>query len=266
MARQSAGPKAQRALDLLTGLYAPAVRERLEAYGLSEDELSRGWRLLEQYARARRGPELPMLGQRAAQRRLDRWENRWFVIADAALSGAFPELHAWLFRGLSRQSGLQVVLYVELLLDRLDQLETPPKQYRREAPLARARLVARGLTREVMLEGRQLIAEAKRSMPLDAVPSRARRSRSNDSAGANAKGRARLAASGAPGATSTVEAAAQGQEEAEAALWRWYLEWSRIARAVIEEPLLLAHLGFSRPGRPRKASPSPDAKPARAGE
>ena len=54
----------------------------------------------------------------------------------------------------------------------------------------------------------------------------------------------------APGGAGAVDHAAR--ENAERALWTWYLEWSGIARTTIKDPCLLRVCGFGMPGRPSR--------------
>ncbi len=47
-------------------------------------------------------------------------------------------------------------------------------------------------------------------------------------------------------------------EEAETAMWSWYLEWSTIARTVINNRRHLRELGFLQPSRSREDEPEPE--------
>jgi hypothetical protein len=148
---------------------------------------------------------------------LDAWENRWFVVAGAVLAAHYPKVHAWLFRKLSRQSGFQVVLSVGILLERLRRLEQGVPQLGEEGARALALLERRGLTPAVLSDAERMIAAVQKLPP-----------------------------------TSSLAQPVLDVDAAEAALWGWYLEWSRIARAVIVEPRLLNHLGLGKRGRPPK--------------
>ena len=50
--------------------------------------------------------------------------------------------------------------------------------------------------------------------------------------------------------------------EAEAAMWAWYLEWSQIARSVINDRGLLRQLGFLRPTSTTSADPTGGSAPS----
>ncbi len=225
MARQKAGEKAYRALDLLTGLYDPKLRRELSAYGLDDEEVEKGWALLKQYAQSRKAARASDDTPERV-RQLDAWENRWFVVSDATLTRAFPKVRAWLFNRLRRQSGYDVVLGVDTFLARIEALEKGVPQLGQEAKQARAHLNKRGLTKAVVQEARVLCDRLREAHKLSD-----------------------------PVCNPEEEAAA------EEALWAWYLEWSGIARSVLTDKLLLNHLGFGKVGRPKgsKKKPSPAA-------
>ncbi len=218
MGRQKAGEKAYRAVDLLTGLYDPDIQSVLSRYGMTDEERERGWGLLKAYAAARRAAPAPNVRWSESLRLLDEWENRWFVVCDAALARSFPDVHAWLFHKLSRQSGTDVVMSTSVLIERLRQLERGIDKLREHGPAALARLRERGVTSAVLDEGKALLKSLQSFEP--------------------------TAPEDAP--------APQKEAEAEQALWNWYLEWSGIARAVLQDKRLLNHIGFGKVGRPRK--------------
>lgn len=219
MARRSAGRKSYRVLDLLSGLEAPEVRSALASHGFSKKELDLGWSLLRRVGRARRPLSPPERSREVVLGPIDAWENRWFVVAAAALSKNHPKAQAWLFRNLTRQRGVEVIVSVMVFTERLRKLESGVKELGDEAKRARELLVRRGLTEEVLAEGERLL-KAAQQLPSDApLP---------------------------PPPTQNVD-------EAEAEMWNWYLEWSQIARAVITEPRLMNHLGLGKRGRPPKA-------------
>lgn len=215
MARQSSGAKAYRALDLLTGFGDPTVRRALEPYGLDKGEVDRGWALLRQLGEARRVPG-PTADNDELLAALDAWENQWFVVCDVALARSFPDVRAWLFAGLARTSGPDLVVSVPILLDRIEKLGQGKPARLKEAKTAYERLRKRGLTSQVLGEAHELLGRLHSFSQVgeDYVPDR--------------------------------------QAKAEQALWDWYLEWSGIARASLKDKRLLNHLGFGRPGRPRK--------------
>lgn len=217
MTRRTAGRKAYQVLDFITGLEDRTVRDALGGHGLADDDLDRGWELLRGLGRARRPAPPPGPSDAEVFGPLDAWENRWFVIADAVLAAHHPKVHAWLFRGLRRSRGVQVVVGVGVFVERLHRLEQGVAALGKEAAVARALLARRGLTQELVAEAEQHLAVVKHGPKLPPLTE--------------------------PGPTF---------DAAEAALWSWYLEWSRIARTVISEPRLLNHLGLGKRGRPRK--------------
>lgn len=146
---------------------------------------------------------------------LDAWENLWLPIADATLNARMPAVHAEVFKNLRQTSGLEVVIGVRTFLERLDALARSDDPTRRAA---RELLRARGLTDAVLDEARALIARIEQAESAPASP---------------------------PICT-------EAQEEA---MWRWYKEWSAVARVVLTDRRHLNALGFSRT--------KPGADPAR---
>jgi hypothetical protein len=221
MARRTAGRKAYRVLDFLSGLEDEEIREALGGHGFSDADLERGWELLRGVGQARQPAPPPSLSDREVTGAIDAWENRWFVVADAALATHHPKVHAWLFRGLTRQSGFQVVFSVGVLIERLRKLDQRVAGLGKEAAEARALLHKRGLSDAVLADAERMIAEVQQGPPL---PKR--------------------------------QTPARDVDAAEASMWNWYLEWSRIAQAVLSEPRLLNHVGLGKRGRPPKQGAS----------
>jgi len=220
MGRQKAGKKAYQALDLLTGLYDPDIQGILARHGLGEAERERGWQLLRAYAESRRAAPARSTAETDERlKQLDAWENRWFVVSDAALLNAFPQAHEWLFRRLKRSSGFDVMVTTVVFVERLRKLEQGVAELGEQGPHARERLRQRGLTDDVVSEAEALIR-------LIQVP---------------------------PDMRSAPERSIEKEAAAEQALWTWYIEWSGIARAVLPEKRLLNHIGFGKVGRPRKS-------------
>ena len=133
----------------------------------------------------------------------------------ATIERRFPAIYAVLFRNLSQTTGAGVAISVRTLIDRLEQMAAGQGDYGSDGTLAAKTLEARGLTAAALAEPRAL---------LDRL--------------------ANMATNG-PGATDAEVAAA---ERAEASLWGWYLEWSRIARVAVTSRLLLKRLGFLQGG------------------
>ncbi len=218
MGRQKAGNKAYRAVDLLTGLYDPDIERILAPHGMTDEERERGWGLLKAYAAVRKAAPAANVRYTETLRLLDAWENRWFVVCDAALAHSYPEVHAWLFNKLSRQSGTGVVLSTSVLIDRVGELERGVAELGEQAQAAAARLRERGVTSDVLSEGNALLEELQAFGPEQPQQTRS----------------------------------PEKETQAEQALWNWYLEWSGIARAVLQDKRLLNHIGFGKVGRPKK--------------
>ncbi len=209
------GRKAHRLLDFLVGLGDPHARRALERHGFTQAELDDGW------ARLRALSEAPVVVRERSTvpSELDDWENRWFPIVDVVLRTRHPRVHEVVFRNLHQTEGPEVLVSVRTLLDRLDVIGRPEKK---------------GGLGEAGREARDLLA---------------RRGLSEDALG---RARALLASLEEPPAEDAPVADPEARARAEERLWNWYLEWSGIARAVIEERSVLASLGFRRSGRKRK--------------
>ena len=108
--------------------------------------------------------------------------------------------------------GPEVAITVRTFVDRYDELVAADQKYGAEGPKAQQLLNNRGVTAAV-------VAEAKAM--LDALTHVAQ-----------------------PAEPASAEAEAAQLEEAEAAMWAWYLEWSKVARVAIKQRLLLKELGF----------------------
>ncbi len=199
--------KAERVLHLLLGLRNPRVAGPLAACGFTERDYDQGWELLKGIAQHRLDPVVAKSDNPRLVKQLDTWENRWFPIARASLEFRYPEAHGYLFGKLHQTSGVDVAVGVGVFLERLEAL---PKQRRvKDAAAARQLLERRGLHAEVIAEAQAL---------LDRVRSFSK-----------------------PPAPRVTPAEAHDAEEA---LWRWYREWSTIARTVISDRRLLRELGF----------------------
>ncbi|MCC6873456.1 MAG: hypothetical protein IT378_04030 [Sandaracinaceae bacterium] len=210
MAKLTLGQKAQRVLTFLLGLRSLRVAMVLRAYGFDEDELARGWALLRQLT-ANRLASLPPVSDPRLVRELDAWENKWFPIAEVVLRTNHPAIADEVFLNLAQTSGPEVVVGVATFVQRLDALEGRGG----EAARARALLERRGLNEDSLAQARALLAQVNSLAPAEE------------------------------------EAAPEDGEadEAENAMWNWYLEWSGIARVAIQDRRLLRTLGFLRTAR-----------------
>lgn len=219
MAKLRVPQKAQRVLELLIGLGHPQVRDALARHGFTEADLDDGWARLRALSSVTNllAPELPS-AQLVAD--LDGWENRWFPIVEVVLRTHHPRARELVFHNLRQTEGSEVVVSVAILLDRIEALPRPPAEggLGEEGRRARALLRTRGLTDEVTGSARALLARVGAPPP---TGDRARASR-------------------------------EARAAAEQHLWSWYLEWSAIARAAIQDRRLLASLGFRRRGKPAR--------------
>ncbi|MFO0672657.1 MAG: hypothetical protein U0235_24100 [Polyangiaceae bacterium] len=201
----------------MLGVRDQQIASVLKRYGFSEAELQEGWRLLAE-AGASTSATWATADTEATLEALDAWENQWFPIVQATLERRFPTIHAAVFRNLAQTTGAEVAIGVRTLLDRLATMAKGQGEYGPDGIAARKTLETRGVTEATLAEPRAL---------LDRL--------------------ARIADNG-PGLSPSDVAAADAADEA---MWNWYLEWSRIARAVVSGRVLLRRLGFLQGGYAR---------------
>ena len=213
MARLTIGQKATRVLEILMGLSNRRAAWRLAAHGMMPADVDRGWQLLRELTRGRLDlSALPTEPDPKLLLVLDAWENQWFPIVGASLRTRFPAVYAFVFNNLTQTDGAEVILSVGTLLERIDALGTLA-----QGAEARALLVQRGLTEPVLADARRLLADLGTF----------------------------------DGSFDPTRSVSEADELArETALWDWYLEWSTIARAVVDDRTALRALGFlsGRPG------------------
>jgi hypothetical protein len=203
--------KAERVLKLLLGLRNIRIASALAAHGFKKEDLDEGWSLLRGLARIQLDA-LPatLTADPSLLGLLDDWENRWFPIVDATLARNFPEVHEKVFLNLAQETGQAVIVTVGTFLDRFDALDQDSAGPRSKD--ARALLARRGLSPAVLDAARRVLEQL--------------------------------------GSIESVEPLAEPEEsaahfeQAEAALWAWYLEWSRVARVAIRDRRSLRALGF----------------------
>lgn len=215
MGRMDIGDKAMRVLKLLMGLRNPRVLPAMEPYGFGPDDLKEGWHLLEAASATKLDTPPKVTRDSSIIEQLDAWENHWFPIAGATLARRFPAVHAELFKNLSQTSGPAVVVSVQTFVQRFDEMAAGQDPYGSDGKAARKLLAARGLTKAVLDEARELLEGIESVHTVESVD---------------------------------VDAIEQDKEQlakAEEALWQWYLEWSQIARVVVTERSLRRELGFN---------------------
>jgi hypothetical protein len=208
------GQKAMRVAMFLIGLRYVAIAQRMAQFGLTLAVRRQGWGLVQALSSGRlnlpdKAPNPKLL------RELDGWENMWFPIIEATLQANFPVAHEIVFRNLAQSSGAAVVFVVGNLISRIDGLSRSPAEGgvgALEAAQIKALLGTRGIDETILNEGRAMLAQ------LEEVEVDTR----------------------IEGITPEEEAAAED------AMWRWYLEWSAIARVVITDRRQLRALGFLR--------------------
>lgn len=218
MGRLTIGQKATRVVYFLLGLRNARTAAYLKPYGFTEADLQEGWIFLRAVGKSQLDsePEGPDYDPETLIT-LDRWENKWFPIADATLQRHAPAVHRWLFKNLSQTEGAAVVVSVGTFVERFDNLDKPESEGgpKSGGKAAKKKLVERGMTKPVLDEARTLLGRLGAiSGPLPDLPDLA--------------------------------AAAAQVAQAEKDMWAWYLEWSRIARRVITQRSLLRQLGFLR--------------------
>src|SRR5262249_23074348 len=152
----------------------PHIQAILAQNGYTAERHAEGWKLLLDAAGAPVAAPPPVPARTLAQRAivtLDAWDERGFARIDAALEGAFPEQHAFIFAGgLGPSVGPAAVLGVQALLERLDALESGknrPKTSQKTDHEALALLAERGITKD---ERQRLSDLVKQATSLDAPP------------------------------------------------------------------------------------------------
>ena len=219
MARLRTGQKVARVVRFLLGLRDVHIAEQLVRHGFSQEELDKGWLLVRNAAGQKLATAAPHPVDPRLIDDLDAWENLWFPIAAAALAHRQPDIHDAFFRNLKQTTGPEVVLSVSTFVRRYDGLgETAAGQ------AARDLLAERGITDAVIDEAKAMLERVTSLEAGDSVDTAAYAG--TDSA-----------------------AVLEAQRVAEEAMWRWYLEWSTIARTVIKDHALLRRLGYRRTRR-----------------
>ena len=210
MANLTIGQKAERLLKLLLGLGNRRALSALQERGFRDTDMAEGWALLRSTALIRFDAVRPEASPSAVLE-VDAWENRWFPVIDATLRRSFPEVHEKVLLNLSQTEGPPVILSVATLLERLDALRAATDPM---SQAATEKLALRGVTPAVLDQVRGIITSVSTVSTTPAPPI-------------------------------SEEEAERIQEENQAAMWAYYLEWSAIARSTIKDKTLLRVLGFS---------------------
>jgi hypothetical protein len=101
VAKLTIGQKATRVVQLLMGLRNRRVAAALKQHGFGDEDLARGWSLLQELTRNKLAVTIAASDPRLVVE-LDGWKNRWFPIADVVLRTNAPEAHAMVFQNLSQ--------------------------------------------------------------------------------------------------------------------------------------------------------------------
>lgn len=154
-------------------------------------------------------------------------ERTWFPVVQATLEANFPAVFRRIFANYQRPSGPALIFVMREIHGRIAALATstvPEDQH------AWALLQERGVTGDVLAEIAAKLDEALAPPAADSAPA--------------------------------VVADPEALAVAEARMWSFYLEWSRIARATITDRRHLRMLGFLRPKRSAadddEAGPEPE--------
>lgn len=222
MARMGPAGKARRVLDFLLGLRDDRVLTALSASGFGVADRERGWALLHTLGMTQ-AVDVGTATPNPAAEALDAWQKQWLRIARVSVERSHPQIHDQLFRGL--HVGEPSIAVVTAFLTRFTKLESARDGGSRSAL---EKLRSRGLSKERVEEGRRLLADSMR-------PVQPRRSDPEDRR--------------------------RAIRTAELALWDYYLEWSRLARAVIRDPRLLGLLGYWSSRNPEDDVDEPKAVP-----
>ncbi len=204
MAKLRFHQKEQKVLRFLQGALHAQVVARLRDRGFTEAVHEQGQELLAKAVRTRSAVKPRVGDTERLVPRIEDLEKAWVPVAQASLEVRFPQVYEELFHGYQRTTGVDVILMMRLFVERLRALREKTDE---ESRAAIALLAERGLTDEVDRAVEALLAQAM-------VPAR------------------------------PAEAHRADALEAETAMWRFYIEWSRIARTVVKERALRRALGF----------------------
>ncbi len=208
MAKLRVGQKMNRVVRFMMGLRNRRIASIMMRHGLKQENFKDGLTRLEAVIGDKLNVTIDVPRDDEALDKLDLWENKWFPIVKATLRHHYRTIHDKVFLNLSQTDGPEVLFSVGTLITRIDKINVED-----DGTAARELLIERGLTQAVIDEAKALIEQAggieDDLLDLDAE-----------------------------------EQEDQAQEQAEVAMWDWYLEWSTIARAVIKNGNLLRQLGF----------------------
>ncbi len=207
MAKLSLGQKCARGTQFLSSLTKPQVAEALARIGFTDDDREDGYRRIREVTAGLLHPGAAGAADPRVVERLDAWENRWYPVCEATLEHRFPAMHAYVFANLHQTEGPEVIVSVGTLLDRLESAKTEGVE---GADAALELLARRGVDAAQLAAARAILGELRVAPRLPA-----------------------------PSPIGAEELARR-----EDAMWSWYLEWSKIARAAITSRGVLRAMGF----------------------
>lgn len=223
MSKLFSDDKFKRVMKFLVASTEPPIAQLLAQRGFSDDDRKEGWELMDMAT----GRHLAVpatsgtfqTNYTTVLAKLDDWENIWFDVADAALGRTAPTVHERLFQNLSKVSGSEVLLTVKTFVSRIREMQAEAKTETdagtgtaaetgttgadAEIQAALAELTRRGLNEACLAEAEGLIVQLENEQ----------------------------IASPPVQDTAALKAA---REEATAALWAWFLDWSKTARTVVK--------------------------------
>ncbi len=229
MARQSLNQKVSKVFKLFEGLRDPRVAHAMNGYGMDKDDIEEGRALIAALTEVKfASPPAKVTGATTFEK-LDLWENRWFPIANASIERRHPAVHAQLFANLKQAVGAEAMMTVSTFVSRYDQMAAGEGGYGDEGKAAAQLLAKRSLTAAVVDEARALLAELGDVERAEVAPILTANER-------------------------------EAMDRAETELWKWYREWSRIARQAVTQPALLRALGLGK--KSKVDEEEPDVTPA----
>ena len=210
----TAGQKVERVLKFLIGFrYKPAVNA-MKAHGFTMADVEEGWDLLRATGLVAFSKVTGEPVDNSLILELDAWENRWFPIAKATLDRRHPAVALTLFHNLQQQEGAAATLSVSAFLARYEQMKKGEGAYAAEGKAAIEILAERGLNKDVLDAARGLLSQIGNVDFSDDTDQAAETS--------------------------------AAFEKAQTELWKWYLEWSQVARSCIDNKATLRMLGFGK--------------------
>ncbi|MBU1221987.1 hypothetical protein KKF34_04490 [Myxococcota bacterium] len=206
--------KFHKVLKFLISFHNPKVVALMAARGFDVEALNEGWGLLKNAAcwmfEIKQLDNTSIAVKTDTIAKLDRWENTWFDVTEAALSRLFPEISKKLLAGISRSSGFGVVKNIQNFVTRLEDLE---KEQSEESKAALSMLEKRGFVKAERDNIKLLLEDVtleKMSEEFLIDPD-------------------------------MIEKRKKQEEE----IWGWYLDWAKTARTVVASEKIRDLMGIN---------------------